>query len=317
VATADFEPQKQSDNIYSVFVQDKVAIVRNKLWATLGSKFEHNIYTGWETQPSARLLWTPSSHQTFWAAVTRAVRSPSRLDEDLQLTGLVSAAPPYPIFLEVAGNPKFASERLLGYEAGYRTLITSRFYFDISAFFNNYNNLTGFGAASITFAQSPPPSYTYLLITVPWANALIGNTDGAEITPNWKVTNWWQLKGSYSYLQMHLKDKAGITDASTAATDVGSSPRHEVVIQSLFSLPKNFEFDPTYRYVSALPALAIPGYSTMDIHFGWRIAARVELSVVGQNLFQPVHYESGSSAGPNVGIKRSVYGKITWTREDR
>jgi iron complex outermembrane receptor protein len=317
VATADFEPHKQSDNIYSVFVEDKVTIVRNKLWATLGSKFEHNIYTGWETQPSARLLWTPSSHQTFWAAVTRAVRTPSRLDEDLQLTGLVSAAPPFPIFIEIAGNPKFASERLLGYEAGYRTLITSRFYFDISAFFNNYNNLTGFGAASITFAQSPPPSYTYLLITVPWANALIGNTDGAEISPNWKVTNWWQLKGSYSYLQMHLKDKEGITDASTAVTDVGSSPRHEVVIQSLFSLPKNFEFDPTYRYVSALPALAIGSYSTMDIHFGWRIAGGVELSVVGQNLFQPVHYESGSSAGTNVGIKRGVYGKITWTREGR
>jgi iron complex outermembrane receptor protein len=100
-------------------------------------------------------------------------------------------------------------------------------------------------------------------------------------------------------------------------TDVGSSPHHEVVIQSLFSLPKNFEFDPTYRYVSALPALAIRSYSTMDIHLGWRIAGQVELSVVGQNLFQPVHYESGSSAGTNVGIKRGVYGKITWTREGR
>lgn len=313
VATVNFEPQKQSDNIYSAFVQDKVTIVQSKLWATLGSKFEHNIYTGWEAQPSARLLWTPSAHQTFWAAVARAVRSPSRLDEDLQLTGLVSAAPPYPIFLEIAGNPKFASERLLGYEAGYRSLISSRLYFDVSAFFNNYNDLTGYGAATITFQQSPPPSYTYVLITVPWANALIGNTDGIEVSPSWKATNWWELEGSYSYLQMHLKDKAGMTDAGTAASDVGSSPGHEVVVQSLLSLPRRTEFDPIFRYVSALPAQSVKSYSTMDVRLGWHVTERFEMSVVGQNLFQPNHAEFGNPP-LNIGIKRSAYAKITWRK---
>jgi len=139
IATLDFLPHHQSDNIYSVFAQDQVEIVRNKLSATIGSKFEHNIYTGWEIQPSARLLWTPSAHQSVWAAVTRAVRSPSRLDEDLQLTGLVTAAP-QPIFIRLAGNPEFVSETLLGYELGYRKLVTSRFYMDFSVFHNSYNS---------------------------------------------------------------------------------------------------------------------------------------------------------------------------------
>jgi iron complex outermembrane receptor protein len=309
VATVDFLPHHQSDNIYSAFVQDEIAIVRNKLSATIGSKFEHNIYTGWEIQPSARLLWTPSVHQTIWAAVTRAVRSPSRLDEDLQLTGFITATP-LPIFIRVAGNPQFMSETLLGYEAGYRTLVTSRFYVDLSLFHNNYNNLTSFGSAAFSFESSPPP--LRLIITVPWANGIKGNTDGVEITPNWKVASWLDLKASYSYLNMDLRNKPGNTDTGTVTADQGSSPRHEFVIQPRFNLPKRFELDPVYRYVSALPAQLVKGYSTMDARLGWHFAEQFELSVVGQNLFQPRHVEFAGDPGGLIGIKRSVYIKLTW-----
>jgi iron complex outermembrane receptor protein len=128
VPTVNFTPHHQDDNIYSAFVQDQIAIVQNKLWLTVGSKFEHNIFTGWENEPSGRVLWTPTSHQTLWAAVTRAVRTPSRIDEDLQLTGFVSTPPP--IYVCVCDNAKFVSETLLSYEAGYRKLVSSRIYVD-------------------------------------------------------------------------------------------------------------------------------------------------------------------------------------------
>ena len=310
VATLDFLPHHQSDNVYSVFAQDQVEIVRNKLSATIGSKFEHNIYTGWETQPSARLLWTPSVHQSVWAAVTRAVRSPSRLDEDLQLTGLVTAAP-MPIFLRLAGNPEFVSETLLGYELGYRKLVTSNFYVDFSVFHNSYNNLTSLGALTFSFETSPPP--LRLVATVPWANGIKGNTDGVEIAPEWKATTWLELKPSYSYLNLDLKNKPGNADTSMLQTDQGSSPRHELTIQALVNLPKRFEFDSTYRYVSALPAQSVKSYSTMDVRLGWRFTERIELSVVGQNLFQPFHGEFGGDPGGLVPIKRAAYAKVVWT----
>ena len=114
----------------------------NKLWLTVGSKFEHNVYTGWETEPGARLLWTPTSHQTLWSAVTRAVRTPSRIDEDMQLTGLVPTNPP--LFFCICDNHKFASETLLGYEAGYRKLITHNFYVDIAACFESCTSSSTF-----------------------------------------------------------------------------------------------------------------------------------------------------------------------------
>jgi len=309
VATVNFLPHNQSDNVYSVFAQDEIAIVRNKLSATIGSKFEHNIYTGWEIQPTARLLWTPTEHQTIWAAVTRAVRSPSRLDEDLQLTGLVTAGPP-PVFLRLAGNPQFASETLLGYEAGYRTLVTSKFYVDLSVFRNKYNNLTSLGAVTFSFESDPPP--LRLVATLPWVNGIEGNTAGVEIAPSWKVASWLDLKASYSYLNMNLKNKPGNTDTGTVASDEGSSPRHGFALQPHLNLPKRFEFDPTYRYVSALPAQPVKSYSTMDVRVGWSPAERFEFSIVGQNLFQPQHAEFGGDIGGLVGIKRSVYAKLTW-----
>ncbi len=310
VATLDFLPHHQSDDSYSVFAQDQVEIVRNKLSATIGSKFEHNIYTGWEIQPSARLLWTPSAHQSVWAAVTRAVRSPSRLDEDLQLTGLVAAAP-QPIFIRLAGNPEFVSETLLGYELGYRKLVTSRFYVDLSVFHNSYNSLTSFGALTFSVETSPPPPR--VIATVPWANGIKGNTDGVEIAPDWKVNSSLEFKLSYSYLNMDLKNRPGTADPDTIRTDEGSSPRHEVTVQSRINLPKGFEFDPTYRYVGALPGQLVKSYSTMDARLGWRFAERFELSFVGQTLFQPSHFEFGGDPGGLLGVKRSAYAKIVWT----
>jgi iron complex outermembrane receptor protein len=308
VATVDFLPHHQSDNIYSVFLQDQIAIFRDKLQLTIGSKFEHNRYTGWELQPSARLLWTPSSHQTVWAAVSRAVSTPSQVDENLQLTGYTSV--PFPFFLRIAGNPNFNSETLLGYEVGYRRLITPRLYLDVSLFHNKYNDLTSFGPFAFSVETNPSPAH--LLLTLPWANGIMGSTNGGEISPDWKATRWLELKASYSYVSLDLKNRPGNADAGTLGLDKGSSPRHEVVVQSLFNLPKRFEFDPTYRYVSALPAQAVKSYSTMDLRFGWHFAGNLETSVVGQNLFQPNHMEFGISPGPMVGVGRSVYGQIIW-----
>jgi iron complex outermembrane recepter protein len=312
VAAVDFLPHHQSDNTYGAFAQDEIAIVQSKLWATLGTKFEHNIYTGWEVMPSARLLWTPSSHQTFWTAVTRAVRTPSRIDEDLQLTGL-AATSPIPIFVTVAGNPNFLSETLLGYEAGYRQLVTRRVYVDVALFHNQYDNLTSIGS-SLTISVENSPSPTHLLAIVPWGNGIKGTTNGGEIAPDWKATRWLELKGSYSYTSLDLRNKLGNTDIATVLTDEGSSPRHQVVVQSLFNLPMGFELDPTYRYVSALPALSVKAYTTMDVRLGWHLTRNLQLSLVGQNLFQPEHVEFNGDPSALIGIKRSAYAQIIWAR---
>ncbi len=320
-ATLNFLPQQETDSIYSWFLQDQISIVPKRFQLTLGSKFEHNNYSGFEIQPTARLIWTPTERQSAWVAITRAVRTPSRLDQDLQLTDFLTSGPP-PIFLRVVGSKTFQSEQLLSTEAGYRTLVARRLYMDIAFFYNDYNDLYGYGPTALLVETSPPP--THVVAELPLANATAGYTTGVEIAPDWKPTDWWELKGSYSYLHLFVHDKPGIAgplNSLNTSSDNGSSPHHQVELQSLFNLPKRFELDTTYRYVSALPSQistppgqTVEAYSTADVRFGWRPHQNVELSIVGQNLLQPHHPEFGGDDGPLVGIKRSFYAKVTWRR---
>jgi iron complex outermembrane receptor protein len=312
-AGVNFVPNKQTDSLYSGFVQYELPLVRDKLTLTAGIKLEHNNFSGFDYQPSVRLLWTPTAHQSFWAAATRAVRTPSRLDQDVAFAILVQATPPPAIYFEILGNPQLKAEQLLSYEAGYRTQINHNVYVDFTAFYNTYDNLQGYDAPYAAEADTPPP--THIFFVLPYANVIKGSTVGTEIAPNWKISHWWQIRGSYSYLHMQLKNKQGFTDVGNLLSSyLGSSPSSLVSFQSLFNLPKHFELDATYRYSSALPAQAVSSHSSADLRLGWHLGESLDFSVLGQNLLQPSHNEFGGDPGPLVGIKRSIYGKITWRR---
>jgi len=148
-----------------------------------------------------------------------------------------------------------------------------------------------------------------VLLPAEFGNGLFGTTVGGEIAPEWKVTDRWRLRASYSFLQMELKKGTGSLDIGAAPGIGGSSPRHQVLLQSSFDISKAFNLDLAYRYVSVLPGQMTPSYSTADARFAWQMKSHLQLSVVGNNLFQPYHAEFGP-----VGIKRSVYGQIAWKR---
>ena len=152
------------------------------------------------------------------------------------------------------------------------------------------------------------------LLPADFGNGLLGYTKGVEIAPEWRPTGFWRLRGSYSYLNMNLGRSPHSEDVGTASAIVGSSPQHQVSIQSSFDLSKKLQLDLMYRYVSALPGQMVSAYSTGDARLGWRISAHLELSLVGENLFQPWHFEDGGDPLGLVGIRRSAYAKITWTR---
>ena len=309
VPSVNFLPQQQTDLIYSGFVQDEIAFFNHRLSLTVGTKLEHNNYTGFEVQPSGRLLWNRTPRESLWGSFTRAVRTPSRFDTDLQDTGYAGTTSGLPVYTQVNGTPQFQSEELIAYETGYRRLVTPHSYVDVALFYNDYNDLYSFQLGAPFVETSPSPA---LVIPVLTSNGIHGNTKGFEVSPDWKPVNRWELRASYSYLDMELENKATSNDPGTAAAYNGSSPRHQVVIQSFIKLPRKLEFDQTYRYVSALPAQTVASYQTMDTRFGWHINPELELSVGGQNLLQP-HFAQfgGDPAGP-VEVKRSVYAKLVW-----
>lgn len=307
--TYSFVPADMTEYVYSAFVQESVKLVPNRLALETGLKLEWNNYTHFEEEPNVRLLWTPTRQQTVWAALSRAVRIPDRVDENIHDD--IFAVEPPPIFGEITGNPRIHSERLTAFEGGYRTLVTPKLYISLAGFHNVYDDLIAQSAASLSNPGAPFPPGT-LLVKFTYQNGIEGDTDGYELGPEWDPLPWLRFKAAYSYLHIDLRDKAGFTNSSTLITLHGSSPNQQVVGRALIDLPRKLEFDPAIRYVSALPGQGVDAYETADLHLGWHPSRNWDLSVTGENLLQPYHAEFGITPEPNVGIKRSVYAKLTW-----
>jgi iron complex outermembrane recepter protein len=309
VATIDFLPHHLTDQVYSGFIQDTIPFLNDRLSLTVGSKLEHNNYTGFEIQPSVRLLWNRTPRQALWTAVTRAVRTPSRLDEDIQLTDYVVTTT-LPIFLRVSGNRQFHSEELIAYEAGFRTLVRPSWYADVAVFYNQYTDLYSFQVGAPFLEASPSPAHAILPVLT--SNGIHGVASGFEVAPDWRPVSWWELRASYSYLNMDLKNKPWSNDPASVSGDEGSTPRNQLVIQSFVRLPKKLEFDPAFRYVEALPAQTVRSYETADARLCWHFTRQLQLSVAGQNLLQPHYAQFGGDPGGLVQIRRGAYAKIVW-----
>ena len=307
-----FVPPMITDQLYTAFLQDEVSLVPNRLSLIAGTKFLKTNFTGPLFQPSVRLLYTPTSRQTIWAAVTHAVRTPAQVERDFFLSSFLGTAPDgLPFFARFNANRNFRSEELNGYELGYRQLMRSKVYLDIAGFFNQYHDLLSEDITGpISVETDPAP--THLLLPAEFGNGLKATTEGGEIGPEWRPKSYWRLRASYSFLEMHVERGRGSLDIGTAPIIQGSSPQHQLLYQSNLDLPKSLTADFQVRYVSRLLSQGVPPYWTGDAQLAWYATKQIRLAVVGQNLFQPYHYEALYDPRGLVGIKRSVYGKVTW-----
>jgi iron complex outermembrane recepter protein len=310
----DILPHDLTEHTYTAFLQDEMRFLSNKLALTGGIKLQHNNFSGFDVQPTLRLLFKPRQSQSFWAAVTRAVTTPSRIEEGFLLSSRVSPD----LEIRVTGNPDFQSEALIGYEGGYRQMIGKHLFLDLTVFHNDYQDLQSFGAQQVTFENAPPPPH--LRISIPYTNAIAGSTNGFEISPSWQIGPWWQLSGSYSFVGIDLHANEPTSDISSTGsvrTYEESTPQHQMTLLSKINLPKNFTFDQRFRAASGLPAQTVDAYSTLDLQFAWEYRSQLRIAIVGQNLFQPQHEEwgTGDPSQQNIGIRRGAYVKITWTRD--
>ncbi|HEY1726390.1 MAG TPA: TonB-dependent receptor [Steroidobacteraceae bacterium] len=292
-----FLPALLDQRLYSGFVQDEIAL-RSNLAFTLGTKLEHNDYTGWELQPNVRLRWTLAQGQALWAAVSRAVRTPSRVDRDLY------EAPP-PRLLLLKGGSGFDSEKVIAYELGYRAQFTSRFSSSVSSFYNVYSDLR-----STSFTPGT-------LLPFFFANNLEGHTYGLEFSGDYQVLDNWSLHGGYTLLREHLQIKPGQVDINDALNET-ADPKHQFSLRSSLQLPWRVQFDASLRWVDSLLTNSgstpgtVPSYAELDSRLVWQATRRVELSVTGQNLLHDHHPEYGFPDPARIEIARSVYAKITW-----
>lgn len=281
-----FDPRSRRITIVSGFVQDEVSLLDDRVGLSAGAKFEHHSSVGFEFQPSVRGSFHPQKNQTLWAAVSRAVRTPTRLDDDIRFLrsdGTVT----------LRGNPDFRSETLTTVELGYRVHPAPRWSIDLNAYYNVYDELRSI--------EHPPDQPSTL------ANNLNARTYGAEVSIVGQLTPAWRMRAIYTTLRKHLDLDAGSTDTGNGSVE-GDDPAQTFALSSQLDFGPDWECDVALRYVAALPQPAVPAYTTADVRVGWKFLPDWEISVVGRNLLDPQHREFGSSSE----VPRSFYAKLTW-----
>ena len=281
-------PQRKNLNMASGFIHDAIKLGQ-KTELTAGTKILHNVYTGFEIQPGARISYAVKTKNLLWGAVSRAIRAPSRFDRDYYL-------PTYPVPPEspsVAGGPDFVSEKLIAYEGGYRFMPSSKSTFSVAGFYNVYKDIYS--------VEALPGTQTFQI-----QNGSEGESWGGEFTGTYQVTDQWRLRMGYTYFEKDLRMKPGRTFDPGY---LGNDARNYASFHSILNLPKNFELDITARYLDYLPqtlaTAQVPEYFTFDARLAF-VLKSFELSFVGQNLYEKEHVEFGTFK-----IPRSFYTRVS------
>jgi iron complex outermembrane receptor protein len=284
---ARFDPADRTTTLVSAFAQDEIALAPEALFLTLGGRLEHNTYTGFEFQPTARLRWTPKPRTTVWGAVSRAVRTPSRLDRDVRF----ETDRGMPVLF---GSPGFVSETLVATELGYRVQPSPRVSFDLAAFHNSYDHLRSQEAGA----------------PIVLGNGLRGTSNGLELEVRVRPSDWLRLDADWTLFTKSLERRPGSTDVSGGAAE-GNDPRHSFALHTTMNLPGRIEVDAFLRAMDRLPSPAVPGYADLDLRAGWRVTNDWELAVIGHNLLHDSHPEYGADTPFRVEFQRGVSVRAT------
>ena len=278
---AYFDPAKDSYMLFSLFIQDEISLIDHRLHLILGSKMEHNDFTGFEFQPNIRMNWRINPNHSIWTAVSKAVRMPSRSDRDIYN-------------LVARGNPSFRSEELYAFEIGDRFRPKNWIYLDGTVFYNRYHD-------ALTIEGTV------------FGNKKEANAFGCEIGMDLVLKPWWEMRLGYSFFSLDVLPNPESIDTRRENTE-GDSPRNQAFLHSFVNLPWNCDLDVVLRYVDSLtnPINSVPAYTDIDVRFAWHPTRSVEIMLAGQNLVQKSHDEFTATWVPfmSTRIQRAVYGKV-------
>lgn len=284
-----FIPEKRTAETYNIFVQNQLSIIPDRFKVTAGAKFERNDFSGTEFQPSFRVTYTPDSTITYWGAVSRAVRIPTRLDENFIIFLPRPFPPGTPI---IVGSDNFDSEEVIAYEFGYRNILSDTVSLDVALYYNEYDKLRG-----VNFGVTPAQI----------SNEGDGDGSGIELVLQWRPLVSLNVLASYNYTHLDVNPVSGSSDTSIENAD-RNDPRHQGLLRFNWQAGENFDADARLRTISELPDRGIQGYTELDLNFRWRPLASLELGLLAQNLLDRSHPEFTQA----VEIQRSVVLSATW-----
>lgn len=312
-----FDPGVRTDNLFSAFYQEDIQLRPDRSKLTAGIKLEHNDYTGLEIQPSIRACCTPADNQTIWASVSRAVRTPSRVESGINAYYYTMLAPDTnPILFFMTGNSEYKAEELTAYEVGYRIQPAQTLSFDVTGFYNVYKNIRTIEPQPMVYSDTPFPHYELDMLFDNKGSA-VGR--GAEALINWRASDKWFLTASGSWLAMSTETAPDSLD-DTVHFFATVSPKYQYSLRSYADLSDKLAFNalaywvgPTQSHGIGFDALDVPAYTRLDLNLIWKPNRNMDVSIGARNAFSSGHLETGTIFGelPTY-IEPSYYAKATW-----
>jgi iron complex outermembrane receptor protein len=311
--TLSLDPPNLNTQVASSFIQDEIALLPDRLYLTVGTKLEHDYYTGFVLLPSVRATWLPNRHQMFWAAVSRAAHTPDSIDTAIRLNFAGFPGPGgTPILIGEAGNPHVKSSDLTAYEAGTRTTVLKSLSIDLAAFYGDYTHQETVEPAPPIFETTPAPPHLFVFST--FENLMHGESQGLEIAANWKVSDRWTLSPGFAFEQIHMHLDPSSQDTQSVGLAEGSGAVTSAQVRSHYIFSHNVAWDTSAYFVGRLSDPKIPSYTRLDTGLTWHCREGLSISIVGQNLLKDRHLEFIEPTGATTStvIKRSAYAKFTW-----
>ena len=295
------------DHLANFFIQDEISLVDEHVWLTLGSKFEYNSYTGFEIQPSARLRWQLGSEHMFWASVSRAVRTPSRSESDLELfldrvvqPGVVSS---------VVGNPEMKAEVLLAYELGYRFNFQDSMMLDVNVFYNDYDQLRSFTPSELLLPNETRP---FAIFQAQFGNDVTAETYGLEISFDWQASEKLDFRTSYTLLDIQIHHGNSVLSKAFAESIEGQDPHHRINVVASYELAQGLTLNGVARYVDRLPASNVDSLVDFDMGLSWQATDNLAVTLYGKNLVhgERLEYQQSILSTLSIQLEREVFMKV-------
>jgi iron complex outermembrane receptor protein len=311
--TFSLKPADVNMQLFSLFIQDDVGLIPDKLYVTIGIRLDHNYYTGFNILPSGRVAWTPNARQMFWVAVSQANRTPAETDTGSRINfGGFTGPGGVPMLAALVGNPHFNDEDLTDHEAGYRTALWEHLSIDLAAYYGDYRHQETIEPATAFFETTPGPPHVVLPVT--YENLMHGEAHGFEAAVNWKATGSWTLSPGYGWEQIHMHLDPTSKDTGSVLDAEGNTPVNSAQLRSHLDLRRSLAWDASAYFVDRLRSGEIPSYTRVDTGLTWSWTEHLSSSVFGQDLAKDRHLEFVDDSGSvrSTLVKRSVYAKFMW-----
>jgi iron complex outermembrane receptor protein len=286
-------PESKIDRTYTSYIQDDISLLKDKAHLIVGTKYEHNDYTGSEWQPNIRTSYAIADNSLLWVSWSRAVRVPSRLEEDLVLPSLFNV------------NPNLKAESASVYEVGWRKAWERGVSMGITAYTSKYINLV-------------------TAETTSYSNKMSGHVSGVEFSPTLQLQPNWLLRFNYSHtvISMGVSDSS-IAHATSAVPTENASPRDTSQLASMWDINERWQLNTFLRYVNQIKILAsqptfpfarftskVSPYTVMDASVVWKQNKNVSWQLAARDLGKK-HFEWGGVNSAQIAPSIALYVRVT------